>query len=243
MASMTNKLLGTTQAIIAITLLLAACQTPSEERLEDTAHQPAEETTYNWLGAYSDTLPCADCPGIIAELELRADSTYVLRERYLERDSVPYGTIGRWTVSGDRLSLHTTDRITQWQRQQHGLIGLDTEGRVIDSGLPYTLQRVDGFYSTLMHLTGGYVYYADSHSFTPCGSAFALPVAMDPPDEPGAGLELERTYMKLVKEDRKPLYVKVQATLLQAPAMEGEGTEEYLHIERLEQVLELQACQ
>ncbi len=40
-------------------------------------------------GVYQDTLPCPDCPGILTELTLHPDSTFMLRERILNAERRP----------------------------------------------------------------------------------------------------------------------------------------------------------
>lgn len=195
-----------------------------------------------WVGLYADTLPCADCPGILTQLDLRSDSTYVMRDHYLDRDSIAFGTIGRWTVAGDLLTLITADGPMRWGRAGERLERRNAEGGPTGSTLPNSIARVANFGSSPMYLTGAYVYYADSHGFTPCGSNFIIPVAMDEAGVEGAGLALERTYSERVPTPPDPLYVEVVATLRIGPAMEGEGTDEYLYIERLERVKEVQQC-
>lgn len=229
-------------AIPATLLLLVACQGGTEQDQVPSTETTVPPAPAEWVGLYADTLPCADCPGIYTMLELRHDSTYVLREEYLERDSIPYGTIGKWSVKDGKLALRTFDTPMYWSWDGEGLRRLDADGKPIDSPLNYTLRPYDFFPGIPLRLTGGYVYFADSHNFTPCGAGFAYPVAMDAAGTEGAGLELERTYMKQVKDAPQPLYVQVVATFQTGPAMEGDGSDEYLHIEKLEGVLELQEC-
>ncbi len=222
--------------LFAFALLVYGCGTPATDQAihaRDTDSIPKVERP-SWTGFYTDTVPCADCPGIITRLHLKADSTYLLTDQYLERDSIPYGEMGRWTVAEDKLSLHTGDAPRLWKRDGNRLDPLDQEGMPIESPLALSIERVEGFPGGAMYLTGGYVYYADAHSFTPVGSAFAYPVAMDKAGVQGAGLALERLYAKLVKTPPTPLQVRIVATLITGPAMEGNGTEQYIHVERLE---------
>lgn len=229
-------------AIPATLLLLVACQGGTEQDQVPSTETTVPPAPAEWVGLYADTLPCADCPGIYTMLELRYDSTYVLREEYLERDSIPDGTIGTWTTDGNKLVLRTLGEPMYWSREGDGLRRLDMEGNPIESPLNYTIKPYDFFPGIPLRLRGGYVYFADSHRFTPCGAGFSYPVAMDEAGTEGAGLELERTYMKLVKDAPEPLYVEVVATFRTGPAMEGEGDDEYLHIDRLEGIMELQGC-
>ncbi len=222
--------------VAAVVLLASACGPPSTEKgpaASATDSVPKAETLA-WAGFYADTVPCADCPGIITRLHLKADSTYILTDEYMERDSIPYGQIGSWSVAGNALTLHTSDVPRLWKFEGDRLNPLDQEGKPIDSPLSYSIERVDSFPAGAMHLTGSYVYYADSHSFTPEGGRFSIPVAMDPAGVKGAGLELEKKYSKQVKTPPGPMSVRIIATLRTGPAMEGNGTEQYIHVERVE---------
>ena len=230
-------------ALPVVLVLFTSCQgDPPEEKTPVEVEAGEPTAAVQWVGLYADTLPCADCPGILTQLDLRADSTYVMRDQYIDRDSIPYGTIGQWTVSGDMLTLSTADVPMQWKMDGDKLERRAADGGPIETTLPNSIRRVANFGSSPMHLTGAYVYYADSHSFTPCGSKFIIPVAMDEPGVKGAGLQLEREYMNRIKTAPDPLYVDVTATLRVGPAMEGDDTEEYLYIERLERVTEAQEC-
>ena len=55
-----------------------------------------------------------------------------------------------------------------------------------------------------------------------------------------ASLSVARS--RKVKTPPAPLYVQVTATIRVGPAMEGDGTDEYLHIEKVDKVLEVQEC-
>lgn len=227
--------------ILVAAVLLAACQGAEKPAATPVADENAP-TPPAWSGSFTDTLPCADCPGILTRLQLRPDSIYVFTQEYLERDSIPYGTIGRWTANGDRLTLRTFQTPMHWLWKDGRPVMVGEDWAVAPSGLDYGISPVQADVTGPMHLTGGYVYYADSHSFTPCGADFILPVAMDPPGTESAGLALERTYMAQVKEPKKPLYVQVTGTLHSGPAMEGDGTDTYLHVDSVEGVLEIQQC-
>lgn len=46
-------------------------------------HDPQRE----YLGEYKGTIPCADCPGIQIEVELKSDNTFEIEMDYVDRDS------------------------------------------------------------------------------------------------------------------------------------------------------------
>lgn len=228
--------------ILASAIVLAACQnTPREEQKESPAPPPPPENVA-WAGFYADTLPCADCPGIFTQLDLRTDSTYIMRQQYLGRDTIPFGTIGTWSAAGNRLTLRTFHEPMHWIRTGDRL-DLTEEDNLPDKDAPANfILRVPALKPSAMHLTGAFVADAGSHSFTPCGTHMAYPVMMNPASDPGVGQQLAITYRKQVKKPGKPLYVQVTASMRNGPAMEGSGTQEYLHMDRIDGVLEVQEC-
>lgn len=98
-------------------------------------------------GTFTGTLPCADCPGIDTRIVLAADGTYTITESYQERSAPELRGDGTWTVEenpqrlrldpnsktdNDRLfAIVSADEIRQ----------LDTQGKPIESSLPYSLRR------------------------------------------------------------------------------------------------------
>lgn len=227
----------------SIAVLFAACHAGTTEPQNPvTVTAPAPPAPVTWVGFYADTMPCADCAGIFTQLDLRGDSTYILREQYLGRDSVPFGTIGTWRVEGDRLTLKTFHEPIHWKRTGDRL-DLTEEDNLPDKDAPANfILRVPVLKPSPMHLTGGFVADAGSHSFTPCGTNMAFPVMMDPASDPGVARQLAITYRKQVKKPGNPLFVQVTASMRTGPAMEGSGTQEYLHMDRIDGVLEVQEC-
>lgn len=215
-----------------------------EKAVTSGADTTAKAAPAKWVGLYSNTLPCADCPGILTELELKADSFFVLRERYLERDSVPFGHIGKWTIAHGELILAMGGGAgpQHWKPVTDGLERLGLDGKPIESTRAFTIHRVKNIGTSPMRLTGAYRFDGGSHSFQPCGSTYAFPVALDVADEKGDGGALEKRYTKKVKHIGDPLFVNVVVDTRVGPAMEGDGTEEYLHIDALEKVLDVDQC-
>jgi copper homeostasis protein (lipoprotein) len=64
-----------------------------------------------FAGAFSGTLPCADCPGIDARLEIAEGGTFALNERR-RGDDASHDTIGTWTIdaAGTHLLLDPDDK-------------------------------------------------------------------------------------------------------------------------------------
>lgn len=101
-------------------------------------------------GLYKDTLPCADCSGIITALDLNADSTFTMEQEYTgikEKDGEHiYYQLGKWTAVD---SILTLNEITEGPRQfkicgTGALQTLDNEGVIITgTKLNYILHRKD----------------------------------------------------------------------------------------------------
>lgn len=64
-----------------------------------------------FAGAFSGALPCADCPGVDARLEIAEGGTFALSERRRGEDA-GQDTIGTWTVdaAGTHLLLDPDDK-------------------------------------------------------------------------------------------------------------------------------------
>jgi copper homeostasis protein (lipoprotein) len=109
----------------------------------------AESFERTWLGV----LPCADCDGIQTRLQLVRDGgaqTYELEETYLgaEGDAV-FTQRGTWVQEGDGASAGLfrldPDAPTgrRFELRPDGALDLlDGEGRPLDAGGQYTLQRL-----------------------------------------------------------------------------------------------------
>lgn len=245
-----------TPATLLLFALLAACgQDPGST---DPAPPPATdalptaEVAPGRPGYYEDTLPCADCPGILTQLWVRADSTFILRQRYLDRDPLAYGLIGRWQVvtpnAPGAVPLMTIgqagDKPDFYRAEAGGLRLVDEMGVAFASNAPYTLERLaDELEGEVprMRLTGTFTYMADAMSFRPCGAERSWPCAggEDLGAEEGEligsmnGAELERHYLRSVKQGGEPWTIEVECSLDLGPAMEGDGSDEYILIHKV----------
>lgn len=96
-------------------------------------------------GLYEGVIPAADCPGIKIELMLRDNGRYTMNSEYLERD-ISFSESGGYSVSGDTVSLSTTDGDAfryRFLKSGGNLRMLDAGGHTIDGVLKdnYTLTR------------------------------------------------------------------------------------------------------
>lgn len=232
--------------IILLSLLITACSSgPSPKEETNTAIDTVAAAPIEWTGYYTGTLPCADCPGIETTLWVRSDSTFVLQQQGIDRDSVRTGTIGNWSVANGVVEL--ADRIHVIRRLasvQGGLEWLDEDGEPMPSGSKAVLEKLaDAIGDAIprMRVTGTFTYMADAQSFKPCGIDYAWPCAggMDMGEEEGEPLieftneDLQKAYAKAVKKGGDPWVVEVVCTMGMGPAAEGDGADEYIFIEQV----------
>jgi uncharacterized lipoprotein NlpE involved in copper resistance len=100
-----------------------------------------------FAGNFSGTLPCADCPGIDTQLELKADGTYAIEETYQESKGGNFKGDGTWTAeeAGQRIRLDPNskeerDRLYQVVSADE-IRALDLQGKAIESQANLSLKR------------------------------------------------------------------------------------------------------
>lgn len=102
-------------------------------------------TSLDWDGTYEGTLPCADCKGIKTIVTLNKDNTYVAKEVYQGRDSLPVETKGtfEWDKAGQTISFSDKDRHSYFVGE-NTLTHLDKDGNKVTGNLKdtYILNKV-----------------------------------------------------------------------------------------------------
>lgn len=188
-------------------------------------------------GTYAGDLPCADCPGIHYQVNLLPDGVFYRRMVYQDRD-VRVDSVGRWLIAGEPRMLVLRDGAIQPERyavkSNDTLRMLDGEGHEIFSGLNYDLKRTPAFQplEPQGEFIGLYRYQADAGRFVECVTGLSLPVAQE-----AANAQLEAAYGRATrKTPGQPLLLRLDGSLGQRPALEGNGQETALIVKR---VLEL----
>ena len=179
------------------------------------------------IGLFSGTLPCADCPGVSTEIWLRSDSTYVQHATYQDRDTMPFGSIGTWSLVGNTVLLNGSPGM-RYELTDQGLRSLMHQDDPTSAKPPAELLKGEGtLLNKSMRITGGYTYADETHTLQPCGMTQHFPLGMQ-----HAGLEMAMWYT----EDHlggTPLLVEIQAHLGMGPSMEGDEEDEYLYVEKV----------
>jgi len=190
---------------------------------------------------YKGTMPCADCPGIATTLNLRADSIFVLRSVYMNREGDPHVDLGRWSVdSNHRLILRSgTETPRMFSIVDAGTVRqLDLQGQPIASTLNYDLVRaaqMDPIRDS-SRMRGLFTYMADSARLVECltGKSWRVAQKVD-------YLALERAYTGGNKAGR-PALVTLEGHLAMEPRMEGTGEEEVIVVDRFEKIQNSESC-
>lgn len=131
--------------LFSVALILSAC---------DPAGTPGTGTI-----VYEDTIPCADCPGIIMSIGLDTSAgTYTRNMTYLEATADgkdrTFSTAGTYSIEkgykGDESALLYVLEAPPSGREQvflaagdSAIIGLDGNREIIRSGLNFTLRKKD----------------------------------------------------------------------------------------------------
>lgn len=87
-------------------------------------------------GTYIGTIPCADCEGIIYELQLKSDNTYNNSLIYKGKSDTPIKKSGTYTFNKQIIQLDSNaGSMNMLQKTAEGLLLLDKNGKVIEGSL------------------------------------------------------------------------------------------------------------
>ncbi|GAB4329578.1 MAG: hypothetical protein Kow0074_26100 [Candidatus Zixiibacteriota bacterium] len=209
---------------LAVLCLVASCTT------KDQAPGVAPPVTY------SGEIPCADCPGNLITLTLRADSLFLMRQVYrkaLDGLDKAFVEWGRWTR--DRETGHILLTGGEFL-QKYAIVDaehirmLDQYGQPIESDLNYTLTKsetVDAFPDTL-RMSGRYFHFADAGLYWDCRFEKRFPVALQ-----GDNRILESAYSQNRTHPMDTVLISIDGHLDSLPARDREGLEERLVVDRL----------
>ncbi|EMC9359376.1 TPA: envelope stress response activation lipoprotein NlpE [Proteus mirabilis] len=158
---------------------------------------------------YNSILPCADCSGIDTTILVNQDGSYVMEQSYqgTSDDNRSFFESGTWSLSKDKLTLtNSYGEKSYYLPREDKLVMLDIDGNVINSGLNYTLAKVQP-----KQLAGEFTYFADAGTFKDCQSGRVY--AAD-------GLVLEKGYFATGVDGGTPVYLEVRGYYSIRPSME-----------------------
>ncbi|TYB78544.1 copper resistance protein NlpE N-terminal domain-containing protein [Bizionia myxarmorum] len=104
------------------------------------------QTSLEWKGTYSGTLPCADCEGIKTTIKLNDDMSYEAIAEYLGKKEGTFQTRGyyKWKDDGQHILL-SDDNETTYMVGENKLTQLDSSGNMVTGELAemYILKKKD----------------------------------------------------------------------------------------------------
>ena len=208
---------------------------------EDAAPQRPDALGLRLPASFTGTLPAASGPGIAWHLDLWPDQVFHLRQDY-GADRAPADDIGRWHADPARDAIVLRGgREAPLFLQVTGngdLRLLDTEGRPIESDLPYTLARgpLDPT-EVALPMTGMFRYMADAALFEECRTGRSYPVAME-----ADYLAAERAYLDVPdRGPAEPVFAVLEGRIAERPPMEGPDRP-HLVIERFDRLVPGEDC-
>jgi len=138
--------------LIVIPLMLPAMLACPEHQSRSPQNPDPAHTSKNslsWEGIYSGISTCADCPGILTEIELKQNSTYMIARHYLGEDDSVFRESGTfaWNDAGNHIMLSGNDEQSFRQRflvGENRLIQFNNEGERIQTSFPemYVFEKI-----------------------------------------------------------------------------------------------------
>ncbi|MCG2607735.1 copper resistance protein NlpE N-terminal domain-containing protein [Acinetobacter sp. SM34] len=125
---------------------------PDQPMTQATTAEPAAtmsdtaETSLDWPGEYKGVFPCADCQGIETELELKADKTYELKQKYLGKGkNSEFKVKGTFSFDADNPAMISLDQAGENRKFFIGENFVEARDikseKLIDSKMNYKLQK------------------------------------------------------------------------------------------------------
>lgn len=130
---------------LASVLAFASCKTTKQTAQPKPAEKSTiivgdnSQTSLDWSGVYTGTLPCADCEGIVTTLTLNQDLTYRRATTYQGKTMTPKIETGKftWDKGGSSIFLQNADKSApnRYLVGENHLKQLDMEGHVITGNM------------------------------------------------------------------------------------------------------------
>jgi len=150
--------------ILILAVALFSCKTGEKATIQ-VIDRHNSQNSLDWAGTYRDTLPCADCEGILTEIVLNSDLSYKMGTSYLGKNGKIFRLEGKFNWSKDESTIilngvDATKESNQYKVGENKLIKLDMNGKAITGKLAekYVIQKqqniLTGRYWRLVELRG-----------------------------------------------------------------------------------------
>lgn len=122
---------------------LQACESNPADQSGSKEHTQTETDAHNaehsldYLGSYEGTFPCDDCEGIVVEITLNADKTYLQTTAYQGNEQNDYEMNGKWRIDKNKLTLtDSTGKKENYFVGENFLQQMDDEGNRMEGENP-----------------------------------------------------------------------------------------------------------
>lgn len=126
-------------AAVAFTSCKTSKQTSAPKSPGNIIVGDNSQTSLDWPGVYTGTLPCADCEGILTSITLNADLTYKRATTYKGKTVTPFIETGKftWDKGGSSITLQNKDNSgpSRYLVGENHLKQLDMQGHVVTGNL------------------------------------------------------------------------------------------------------------
>jgi copper homeostasis protein (lipoprotein) len=195
---------------------------------------------------YRGDVPCADCPGIRYELDIRADRVFFLRTTYLGKGTGEGETvddIGTWTPAPDAKSftVHGSREPVRFAVENSETLSLlDRDGKAIDSSHNYELKRNASYRPLEPHVAmrGMYNYLNDTPVFRECRTQLKMAVASSAQTQ-----ALQRSYLAVRKVPGQELLVTLDGQIAMQATGDGGAARPTLVVDQLRKVWSGATCE
>ncbi len=169
---------------------------------------------------FTDTVPCNGCPGIVYQIFLTPDTTYIFSEEFLGQKKRPSLQYGRFIQNDSLLTLFLSgSRQEKFRITDRGLSILNPKEQALNGQEDFVLEKdpygkFDLTQSYIMD--GAYFYNASGAVFTPCGQTVFYPV------NPGGGsFDAEAIFLNRGKKNKGPVYLRALIRIMETKDLAG----------------------
>lgn len=129
--------------VLLISVAFTACKTQQKSTAPKTPSHiivgDNSQTSLDWAGDYTGTLPCADCEGILTTITLNKDLTYKRATTHKGKTITPNIESGKfiWEKGGSSIQLLNTNisSPSRYLVHENKLVQLDMQGNVVTGEL------------------------------------------------------------------------------------------------------------
>jgi uncharacterized lipoprotein NlpE involved in copper resistance len=204
------------------------------------------EVKKNMAGAYEGQYACADCSGIDVHLQINADSSFWLNEKYnLGKNYLRFIDSGKWMIGEmDKLILSgTTHAPHQYKIINDSILEmLDSDGNEIQSTHANQIKLVDAKITAQKvpvgdTLIGAYQFNEGETIFIDCGTQNKTKVA-----NRGVYDQLQKEYLKVKQNSITPIFIKVIGFYSLQKQTKTSGVERVLVVNQLIEINTKDSC-